>query len=173
MCRRMRKLKPEQAASADSAAESPSLTEMRVFAERLLARREYAVAELQARLLSKWPGSDLIGERVAGLITSLRSEGVLSNERFAESFIRSRQQKFQGPLKIQAELRQRRVPENIISALLEPESAEWKSLAANWLSRQYSGPMDYGARAKYYRRLTNRGFSHQQAMDAVSARKSS
>jgi len=141
---------------------------MRVFAESLLARREYAVAELQARLLNKWPGKEQIGERVARLIASLQADGALSDERFVESFIRSRQLRFNGPLKIQAELRQRRVPESVISATLEPDAAKWVTLAAEWLSRQFAGSMDYNARAKYYRRLTNRGFSHQQAMEALA-----
>lgn len=137
-----------------------------------MARREYAVLELQARLLRKWsgqlPGEDQIGERVAELIAALKAEGALSDERFTESFIRSRRMKFQGPAKITAELRQRRVPEAIIAAELEPDAEEWTELAAAWASRQRSGPLDYAGRAKYYRRLINRGFSHQQAMDALS-----
>ncbi len=140
---------------------------MRVFAERLLARREYAVAELRARLLRKWPGIDQIEKSVAELIADLQADGALSDERFAEAFVRSRQARCQGPAKVQAELRQRQVPEAIIASQLEQVQEDWAGLAATWLARQLHGPLDYAARAKYYRRLTNRGFSHQQAMDAL------
>jgi regulatory protein len=141
---------------------------MRVFAGQLLARREYAVQELQARLLkkwsAKWSGSEPL---VATLIATLQAEGALSDERFAASFIRSRCQRYQGPLKIQAELRQRGVPELLIESQLHDRAEQWVPLAASWLSRQHSGTLDFAGRAKYYRRLMNRGFSHQQAMAAL------
>ncbi len=144
------------------------MAEMRVFAERLLARREYGVAELHARLLNKWSGQGGAGERVGVLIEALQSEGSLSDERFVESFVRSRRIRFQGPAKIKAELRQRRVPEAIIAAGLRQDSGEWTALATAWLSRQCAGSLNYAERAKYYRRMLNRGFTHQQAMDALS-----
>jgi regulatory protein len=150
---------------------------MRVYAERLLARREYAVLELQARLVKKWsgkwsgkwPGLEQIEERVAQLISVLQADGVLSDERFAESFIRSRRRRCHGPIKIQAELRQRQVPEAVIAGKLEQAEDDWTALAAAWLSRQCPGPLDFAGRAKYYRRLMHRGFSHQQAMGALAA----
>ncbi len=141
---------------------------MRVYAERLLARREYAVLELQARLLKKWPGLERIEQQVAELITLLQADGALSDERFAESFIRSRRQRCHGPVKIQAELRQRQVPAAVIAGKLEQAEDEWVALAAAWLSRQCPGSLDFAKRAKYYRRLMHRGFSHQQAMGALA-----
>ena len=161
-------MNPDQPAAGETTHAGPTPNEIRVFAERLLARREYAVGELQARLLKKWPGAVQIGERVAALITALQAEGVLSDKRFVESFIRSRRQRCHGPARIQAELRQRQVPDRVISSELEQMENDWASLAADWLARQIAGPLDYTARAKYYRRLTNRGFSHQQAMDALT-----
>lgn len=141
---------------------------MRGYAERLLARREYAVLELQARLLKKWPGLEQIGARVAEIISALQADGVLSDERFAESFIRSRRQRGHGPVKIQAELRQRQVPAAVIAGKLEQAQDDWVTLAGAWLARQCPGPLDFASRAKYYRRLMSRGFSHQQAMDALA-----
>ena len=163
-CRRTRKLIPDQREVGETRAGNPSLNDMRVFAGQLLARREYAVQELQARLLKKWSANEPL---VATLITTLQAEGALSNERFAESFIRSRCQRFQGPLKIQAELRQRGVPEHLIESQMQDRAEEWVPLAQSWLSRQHSGTLDFAGRAKYYRRLINRGFTHQQAMAAL------
>lgn len=159
---------PDQACEQETAGSLPTLTEMRVFAERLLARREYAVHELQARLARKWSRTELVAKQIDELIAALQADGVLSDERFAESFIRSRCQRYQGPAKIKAQLRRRGVPETVITGKLLALEDEWTGLAATWLSRQACGPMDYANRAKYYRRLLNRGFSHQQAMDALA-----
>jgi regulatory protein len=137
---------------------------MRVFAGQLLARREYAVQELQARLSKKWSANEPL---IANLIATLQAEGALSDERFTASFIRSRCQRYQGPLKIQAELRQRGVPEHLIESQMQDHAEEWVPLAASWLARQHSGTLDFAGRARYYRRLINRGFTHQQAMAAL------
>jgi len=166
-CRRMRKLIPDHSEADEPVSGGPSQSDMRIFAGLLLARREYAVLELQARLLKKWAGQEGIAPRVAAFIATLQEEGALSDERFAASFIRSRCLRYQGPLKIQAELRQRQVPEHIIESQLQNSAEDWIPLAACWLSRQHSGPLDFAGRAKYYRRLMNRGFSHQQAMAAL------
>jgi regulatory protein len=163
----MRKLIPDHSEAAEPVAGGPSHTEMKIFAGLLLARREYAVLELQARLLKKWAGQEDMQPRVAALVATLQEEGALSDERFAASFIRARCLRHNGPLKIQAELRQRQVPEHTIESQLQNPEEEWVSLAASWLSRQHSGTLDFAGRAKYYRRLMNRGFSHQQAMAAL------
>ena len=148
----------------------PSDNDLRVYAGRLLARREYAVQELHARLVRKWP--ELAGKehRVGELMESLQQEGSLSDRRFAESFIRSRRRRYNGPVKIQSELRQRLVPDEVIAGLLDVSDDAWVGLASAWLSHQSHEPLDFSARAKYYRRLVNRGFSHQQAMQALNSR---
>ncbi|HLF30168.1 MAG TPA: regulatory protein RecX, partial [Xanthomonadales bacterium] len=105
-----------------------------IYAGRLLARREYAVAELELRLLRKWAGAERIAERVAGLVADLQADGSLSDSRFAESFTRSRRNRYHGPVKIRAELRQRAVPEAIVEEILRPMEHEWVPLAASWLS---------------------------------------
>jgi len=44
---------------------------------------------------------------------------------------------------------------------------EWAPLAAAWVSRHSPGTLDFAGRAKIYRRLMNRGFTHQQAREAL------
>jgi SOS response regulatory protein OraA/RecX len=51
---------------------------------------------------------------------------------------------------------------------LERHAGQWTDLASSWLKRQNSGPLDFDARKKFYRRLLSRGFSHDQAMDALN-----
>ena len=144
--------------------EQPSSNEMRAFAYRLLGRREYSVFELDRRIRQKWPDATGIGD----LLEALVEENLLSDERFTESFVRFRIQRYQGPLKIKAGLRDKGVDDALVSIELEAHSGEWTDLATEWLQRQHTGPIDYDLKKKLYRRLANRGFTHSQAMDAMA-----
>lgn len=144
----------------------PSAAELRAFAYRLLGRREYSVAELDQRLRVKWPG--LEPGPVAELLGALVAENLLSDERFTDSAARSLVQRQQGPLKIRAALRAKGVADALIAAELERYGDQWVDLAARWLERQHPGPLDFDARQNHYRRLVNRGFTHDQAMDALN-----
>lgn len=137
---------------------------MRAFAYRLLGRREYSLQELYNRVSRKWPQATDIND----LIDQLSKENLVSDERFAESFLRSRVQRHQGPLKIRAELRGKGVPDDVVSAALDSMTGQWRALAAEWLERQHCGGIDFSDKQKYYRRLVNRGFTHDQAMDTVN-----
>lgn len=148
--------------------EAPSPSTARAFAYRLLGRREYSVFELGQRLRQKWSGSEGIDAVVEELIEALQQENLLSDERFVESFVRSRVNRHQGPLKIKAALRDKGVSDSLISMELEAHSGEWTGLAAEWLERNHAGPIDFDMKKKLYRRLANRGFTHSQAMDAMN-----
>lgn len=161
-------MNPDQQSAGESTPDHPTKNELMIYAGRLLAVREYAVCELEARLLRKWAGAEQLESRVAELVDTLQTNGALSDSRFAEAYIRSRCQRHNGPIKIRAELRRRQVPDSIIEEHLLQLEGDWVPLAAAWLSHQQSGPLDFSARARYYRRLMSRGFSHQQAMDAVN-----
>lgn len=144
--------------------DAPSLNDMRAFAYLLLGRREYSIFELDRRLRQKWPEADNVGE----LVAALANEDLVSDERYTEAFVRFRVQRFQGPLKITAALRSKGVSDHLISLELGARSQEWPELAVLWLERQHSGPIDFELKKKFYRRLTSRGFTHGQAMDAVN-----
>jgi len=144
--------------------EAPSLNEMRAFAYRLLGRREYSVFELDRRIRQKWPEATNVEE----LIEALVEEDLVSDERYAEAFVRFRIQRYQGPLKIKAALRTKGISDTLISRELGAHSEEWAELAAQWLERQNPGEISFEVKKKYYRRLTSRGFTHDQAMDALN-----
>lgn len=144
--------------------EAPSSNEMRAFAYRLLGRREYSTSELEQRICQKWPEAD----GVEALIEALVAENLLSDERYVESFVRFRKQRYQGPLKIKAALSGKGVSSSLVSDHLEIHAREWSELAAEWLARQNTGPIDFDDKRKFYRRLTSRGFTHEQAMDALN-----
>jgi regulatory protein len=149
--------------SSDTQAQ-PSSNEMRAFAYRLLGRREYSVFELDRRIRRKWPDAD----GVQDLLEALVEENLLSDERFTESFVRFRIQRYQGPLKIKAALRTKGVSDHLISRELDAYSEQWLDLAVEWLDRRNVGVIDFDAKKKYYRRLMSRGFTHSQAMDAIN-----
>ncbi|MES1196012.1 MAG: regulatory protein RecX, partial [Steroidobacter sp.] len=70
-------------------------------AVRLLARREHAAAEIRQKL--KFRGYD--DNVTAEVIDDLLRQRLLSDERFAEMFIRSRAERGQGPARLRVELR--------------------------------------------------------------------
>jgi regulatory protein len=152
----------------------PKPSDIRAFALRLVSNREYAVLEMQDRLLRKWPAStDETRLAIEELVSVLQSTDLLSDERFAEAFVRSRCIRFQGPFKIHADLRVRKVPEHIIQSVLNEQEENWVTLAVSWLQKHCKETLDYQAKAKYYRRLTSRGFNHEQAMRALEIHRES
>ncbi|MEJ8567582.1 regulatory protein RecX [Elongatibacter sediminis] len=148
-------------------ADDPSPTEISAFAMQLLSRREYGAHELVQRLVRKWPAGEGLAGVIEECVRDLAEQGLQSDQRFAESFVRSRMARSQGPLKIKAELQRRRVDEAAVRGVLEEDESFWARLAAEWLERQNPGTFDRAERARFYRRLRNRGFSHGQAMSAL------
>ena len=142
--------------------QKPSDTEMRAFAYRLLGRREYCLAELENRIRQKWPEAEVVGD----LVGQLAAENLVSDERYAEAFVRFRVQRHQGPLKIRSALRSKGVTDSIIATAMEAESGHWRELASEWLQKRHPGQLSFKEKQKYYRRLISRGFTHDQAMDA-------
>jgi regulatory protein len=138
---------------------------MRAFSYRLLGRREYSLVELENRIRRKWPEAEGVGS----LVTQLAEENLVCDKRYAEAYTRSRVQRHQGPLKIRAAMRGKGVPDSIIAAAMGSQSGEWLELARSWLQRQHPGQLSFEDRQKYYRRLVNRGFTHDQAMDACKS----
>ncbi len=75
-----------------------------------LSRREYSVAEASHRLERK----GVTSARVASIMEKFVSEGLISDRRFAESLVRTRVSRGQGPLLIRAELQRRGVAREIL-----------------------------------------------------------
>lgn len=137
--------------------------EVRDIALRYLGRREYAVEELRQKLRQR--GADaLITDTV---ITALVDENLLSDERFAEMYVRMRVRLLFGPLKIRAELRGRGVSDHLVAQSMPVDEETWFDSATRWAEKKCHVEMDYAARAKVYRSLMNRGFTHEQASIAL------
>ncbi|MCE9664198.1 recombination regulator RecX [Halomonas sp. M5N1S17] len=132
---------------------------------RLLARREYSRAELAERLAAKGHDSAAIG----GCLDALAEQGLQSDSRFAESFLRSRVARGQGPLKIRGELSRRGIDRATLEAAFAEAETDWFALACESLVRRFDGPGDSPReRARRERFLASRGFDFEHLRHALS-----
>ncbi|MGJ8515149.1 regulatory protein RecX [Carnimonas bestiolae] len=136
------------------------------YAVMLLARREHSVAELRGKMAR----NDYAQQEISEAVEQLQQAGLQSDERFCEVFVRSRIGRGQGPLKIDAELRQRGVASALIALALEAADTDWRALAREVLLRKYASPVsDARERAKRLRFLASRGFNAEQSYAALAA----
>lgn len=133
-------------------------------AMRWLARREYSIFELEQRLLAKGHPEP----EVAGTLEALKEKGLVSDQRFAESLVRSRVERGYGPVKIAHELRAKGVDETLVEAVLEPDTEYWVArLLEVWEKRFGAAPGDYREWARQARGLQSRGFTAEQVRRVV------
>ena len=134
-------------------------------AVRYLTRREYGIEELRQRLIHR--GSDpSIAEQV---VSALADENLVSDQRFTEMYIRTRVRRLFGPLKIRGELRGLGISDHLIADAMPADQETWFDNATQWAAKRHKGELDYAGRAKIYRGLMNRGFTHEQANVALDS----
>jgi regulatory protein len=150
----------EQEPRDESRAPSP-----RNLAMNWLARREYSRAELAARLADREYPPDEIEAAVAGLV----ADGLVSDERFAESFVAARMRKGQGPVRIRMELQKRGVDSATIHLHIDSTALDWRRLACEVRHRKFGAeiPADFKEKARQMRFLEYRGFTTDQIRAAV------
>lgn len=139
--------------------------DVRDIAMRYLTRREYGIEELRQKLLQRDSDPD-IAEKV---VTDLVDENLVSDQRFTEMYVRMRIRRLFGPLKIRGELRSRGISEHLIAAAMPDGQETWFDVATQWADKRCHGELDYAGRAKFYRSLMNRGFTHEQANVALDS----
>ena len=126
----------------------------------LLARREHSALELQRKLRQRGADSELI----AAELQKLAAEGLLCEQRYLESYVRSRAQSGRGPARIREELARRGLDRSAIEQELEQCGVDWdEQLQELWqrkFGRQPDDAREYGKQARF---LLYRGF----AADAV------
>ncbi len=121
-----------------------------------LARREHSRLELAQKLQRREHPRHIIDK----VIDELRDDGLQSDSRFAESYLRSRVAKGDGPIKIRAALQQRGVAENMLDACLADAAINWdQQLLAAWKKKYHSEVADDArGKARQLRFLQSRGF---------------
>jgi len=127
----------------------------------LLARREHSRLELYQKLKQKKFEPNIINAE----LDKLSNEGLQSDERFAEAFLRSRVDKGKGPNIILSELLQRGVDEILVSNVLESISeGQWCEVAYETMNKKLGNEseLDYDKQLKLMKFLNNRGFTRSQ-----------
>jgi len=137
--------------------------EIRDIAVRYLARREYGIEELKRKLIQRGAESDLVEQ----VVSDCTEQGLVSDERFTEMYVRMRIRRCFGPMKIRGELRQRGIPDYLVAESLSVDQETWLEAATQWADRRIHGELDFTQKAKIHRKLMNRGFNHEQASIAL------
>ena len=123
-------------------------------AVRLLARREYARADLEQRLLAKGAPRD----EVAAVLDELSAQGLLSNERFAHALVAQKSGNY-SRRSIRGELKRKGVSgEAIEGALCNAPIEDDAALLALWQRRFGAAPLNDREKARQIRFLQSRGF---------------
>lgn len=133
-------------------------------AANMLARREHSVFELTRKLQQRDFPPDVVDKVIAALL----ADRLLSNERYAESYVRMRSDKGYGPVRIRMEMQERGVEERLIEEYLDGAEVDWFGLAREVRERKFGEelPGAFEQRAKQMRFLQYRGFS-QAHMNAA------
>jgi len=126
-------------------------------AVRLLAMREHSVKEMTHKLLARSQFADIVYAVVDELLTNK----YVSDERFAESYVRFRSSKGFGPVKIRAELKSKGISNPLIEEHLNMSSDVWFEHAQNQHQKKYGdAPVsDYNVWTKRARFMQSRGFT--------------
>ena len=132
-----------------------------------LSRREHSYQELIKKLGKKDFNLSLVNIELEKLI----EDGLQSDSRFTESFIRSRKNQGKGPLRIRSELSISGVASQLINdGIQEVKQEEWTQLAVEVLEKKLGNDseLDYHKQLKLMRFLSTRGFNKQQVKSAIN-----
>lgn len=119
-----------------------------------LARREYSVSEASRRLLRKGVSPDLVD----ALIDKFQSQGLISDKRYAESLVRRRASRGQGPLLVNAELFRHGVDGEVVQDAMK--EYEWLEIGMAAKTKRFGQglPADGDEFNRQARFLAGRGF---------------
>jgi len=125
-----------------------------------LARREHSAHELQQKL----ERSGIATQQAAEVVGDLKRQGLVSDQRFAEGFIRYRSGRGYGPQRIALELNEKGIERSLISLVMECSGCNWAQLARDVRIKKFGTgqPADYKERARQARFLQYRGFTGDQ-----------
>ena len=138
---------------------------------RLLARREHSRLELRRKLSARGHAAEVID----AALSELAADGLQSDARFVEGYIRSALARGHGERKIRADLQQRGIEAQLASAGLDVSNAEWRRRAEQAMRKRFgpAPPSDPTNQAKHLRFLAYRGFPEEIAHAAIASAQTS
>ena len=140
---------------------------VRLAAMDLLARRDHLQGELQLKLKRRFPGD----APVLDVLHELQEEGLQSDERFCESYVRQRAGRGYGPERIRMELRQKGAAEDLVLVAIKNCEVDWVLLARDTRYKKFGAaiPAAFKEKARQLRFLQYRGFSGESVARALRA----
>ena len=141
----------------------------------LLVRREHSATELKRKLRDRGVEADELN----AALETLQRQGFQDDRRYAEALVRSRALAGQGPVRIRAELRMNGVTGGDIDGAFESaegDGLDWAAIAHQVAARFGSalrrarGPEAVKQRHRAIAFLLRRGFSQEQARQALATR---
>jgi len=132
-----------------------------------LARREHGRSELLEKVTRFGFDADVADDAVAQLV----EDGLQSDVRFADAFVRSRINQGKGPAKIRADLREKGVNDGVTEDGIRDAEQDWHALAVEVRLKKFGAerPAEFKEKARQMRFLQSRGFDQDQIQAAVSA----
>lgn len=141
---------------------------LRAQAIRLLARREYARAELQQKLLAKGGAA----EEVRLLLDALIAQGYLSDVRYAQVAVAHKSKSFARRHIVESLRAKGLARADIETALTEAAIDDDAALRALWQRRFGRAPVDTRDEARQVRYLQARGFALSAILRLIRAGRS-
>lgn len=139
-------------------------SELRVAAINLLSRREYSLHELFQKLEPRSQNE----AQIHRLLEKLVEAGYQSDQRFAESFLRSRINRGLGPTRIKRELKDKGINPYLIEQVFSDDIDWFQHAYESGAKKSQSLDLtDYKQKQKLYRYLAYRGFSMDQIKYAI------
>ena len=133
----------------------------------LLTGREFSRAELAKKLDKRFDSDPAIDSE----LDRLQEEGLQSDQRFTEAFLRSRIYRGHGLARIRLDVRQKGIGDDLFNAAVEATDTDWFRLAREVADRKFgrSPATEQKDRARRMRFLQYRGFNFDQIKYALSA----
>lgn len=98
-----------------------------------LSRREHSEKEIYLKFVNLVNSKDILLEE----ILKLKEEGLISNQRYAEAYIRSRFHSGFGPVRIKYELEKKGVIKTIIKTAFHETDLDWDDKLKSELKKKY------------------------------------
>jgi regulatory protein len=155
-----------RASRREAPEEARDAVAVRAAAQALLARRDYARAELHARLAARGFEAAVVEQ----VLLEFEGSGILDDARFAQNYVTWHAGRGQGPIRIGAELKRLGVSGELVQAALGTES-EWRAHALRVRLAKFGrqAPASWAAKARQARFLQYRGFSADHIRAAIGA----
>lgn len=141
------------------------MAEIEQAALRLLAIREHTRSELRRKLQRKFSLQE-----IEPALDQLAAQNLQSDERYAEQYVHMRRGKGYGPVRIQADLRDKGVSEQLIAVYIDRHDPEWRALARKAAEQKFGSSLaaEFKEKSRRGRFLEQRGFSMDVIWDYVN-----